>query len=287
MITSPLESLSQLSRTLPTGTPTTDVEDGVDPVTETSGRPVAAAVDDVRKTYYLGEPVHALDGVSLTLPAGSFTAVMGPSGSGKSTLLNLFGCLDTPDEGTVEIGGEVASELSEAERARVRGTRIGFVFQGFDLLPRLTAVENVALPMVFHGRQGSDRHDRARGLLERVGLGDRLDHVPTELSGGQRQRVAIARALANDPAILLADEPTGNLDTETGERIMGLFRDLNGEETTILMVTHERHIADHADRIVHLLDGRIEEVEGLDPNERGGRPRPDPEDRVDGSGGGS
>lgn len=236
-----------------------------------TGREIAAAAEGVEKTYYLGEPVHALDGVSVSLPAGSFTAVMGPSGSGKSTLMNLFGCLDTPDEGTITIGGELADDLSDADRARLRGTEIGFVFQTFNLMPRLTAAENVTLPMVFHDMGHEDRRERAHRLLDRVGLGDRLDHKPTELSGGQRQRVAIARALANDPTIILADEPTGNLDTETGERIMELFDDLNDAGTTILMVTHERHVAEAADRIVHLLDGQIETVEQLaEPSDESG-----------------
>ena len=231
--------------------------DGTD-TADTTESVVAAA--DVRRTYHLGEPVHALDGVSLDLAEGSYTAVMGPSGSGKSTLLNLLGCLDTPDEGTITIDGESVGDLSGVERARLRGTRLGFVFQTFNLMPRLTAAENVTLPMVFHDAVGVDRRERARELLERVGLGDRLDHRPSELSGGQRQRVAIARALANEPTLLLADEPTGNLDTDTGEAIMDLFRELNDDGRTILIVTHERHIAEHADRIVHVLDGQIEEI---------------------------
>ncbi|MDS0476897.1 ABC transporter ATP-binding protein [Natrinema sp. 1APR25-10V2] len=242
-----------------------------------TGRAIAAAAEGVEKTYYLGEPVHALDGVSVSLPTESFTAVMGPSGSGKSTLMNLFGCLDTPDEGTITIGGELADDLSDTDRARLRGTEIGFVFQTFNLMPRLTAAENVTLPMVFHDTGHEDRHERAHRLLDRVGLGDRLDHKPTELSGGQRQRVAIARALANEPTIILADEPTGNLDTETGEQIMELFSDLNDAGTTILMVTHERHVAEAADRIVHLLDGQIETVEQLvePPDESGTAPSED------------
>jgi len=224
--------------------------------------PVVAA-QALRRTYHLGEPVHALDGVSLELPEGSFTAVMGPSGSGKSTLMNLLGCLDTPDEGTVEIRGQAVSALSDGERARLRGTEIGFVFQTFNLMPRLTAAENVALPLVFTNPEGVDRRERAGTLLSRLGLGDRLDHTPPELSGGQRQRVAIARALANEPALVLADEPTGNLDTGTGAEIMDVFAELHGAGRTILMVTHERHIAEHAERIVHLVDGGIEEVEQL------------------------
>jgi putative ABC transport system ATP-binding protein len=232
----------------------------------------AVTADGLSRTYYLGEPVHALQDVSLQLPKGSFTAVMGPSGSGKSTLMNMLGCLDTPDEGTVEIGGESIQALSGPQQARLRGTEIGFVFQQFNLMPRLTAAQNVTLPMVFHDAVDESRRERARTLLERVGLGDRLDHDPTELSGGQRQRVAIARALANEPTLLLADEPTGNLDSETGAEIMSLFEELHARGRTILMVTHERHVAEHADRIVHLLDGEIEEIEDVREAE------PDPTD---------
>ena len=219
---------------------------------------------NVRRTYYLGEPVHALDSVSLTLKEGSFIAVMGPSGSGKSTLMNMLGCLDTPDDGTVKIGEEDISEMSDKERAMLRGTEVGFIFQQFNLLPRLTAAENVTMPMVFHRGVEESRQERSEELLERVGLGDRLDHTPPELSGGQRQRVAIARALVNEPSLILADEPTGNLDTETGAEIMELFAELHREGRTILMVTHERHIAEQAERIVHLVDGQIEEIEELD-----------------------
>ncbi|MFC4988110.1 ABC transporter ATP-binding protein [Saliphagus infecundisoli] len=226
------------------------------------GSPVVAR--DVRRTYYMGESVDALDGVSLSLPAGSYTAVMGPSGSGKSTLMNLLGCLDTPDEGTVEIGGRSVGDLSGGERARLRGTEIGFVFQTFNLMPRLTAAENVTLPLVFHDGVEAGRHERAETLLSRVGLGDRLDHAPNELSGGQRQRVAIARALANEPTLLLADEPTGNLDTETGNEILAVFDELQAAGRTILMVTHERRVAERADRIVHLIDGELAEIEQLE-----------------------
>jgi putative ABC transport system ATP-binding protein len=189
---------------------------------------------------------------------------MGPSGSGKSTLMNVVGCLDTPTAGEIEIGGQSVGDLSDRERARIRGTEIGFVFQTFNLMPRLTAAGNVALPMVFRGVPRRERDDRARELLARVGLADRADHRPSELSGGQRQRVAIARALANDPSILLADEPTGNLDSETGAGIMDFFAELHAAGNTILMVTHERQIAERAERIVHMLDGRIERIEELD-----------------------
>ena len=225
----------------------------------------AAAVQltNVSRTYQRGEPVHALVDVSLTLEHGSYTAVMGPSGSGKSTLLNCIGCLDTPDTGTIHVNDREVTALTDSARARVRGQEIGFVFQTFNLMPRLTALENVALPLVFQGVDRDDRLSRAHELLDSVGLADRTDHLPSELSGGQRQRVAIARALATDPAILLADEPTGNIDTETGATIMGMFDDLRSDGHTILLVTHERDIAEHADRIVHLRDGGIERVEDL------------------------
>jgi putative ABC transport system ATP-binding protein len=228
----------------------------------------AVSLRDVRKTYFLGEPVHALDGVDLSIPRGSYTAVMGPSGSGKSTLLNLIGCLDTPSEGEVWVNDREVSALSQRDRTRVRGEEIGFVFQTFNLMPKLTAAENVSLPLVFQGIGKSERRERARDLLSQVGLGDRADHRPNELSGGQRQRVAIARALANDPAIILADEPTGNLDQETGKQIMGLFQRLHDEGNTILMVTHERPIAEHAQRVIHVLDGTIEKVEEIESPRR-------------------
>ena len=227
------------------------------------GVEAAVSLDAVRKTYQVGEPVHALDGVSLEIPRGSYTAVMGPSGSGKSTLMNLIGCLDTPTEGTVTVNGQDVTSIGDRKRTSIRGTEIGFVFQTFNLMPRLTARENVEMPMTFSGVDRKERRERAAELLSDVGLGDRLDHQPNELSGGQRQRVAIARALANDPALLLADEPTGNLDTETGEQIMSLFEELYERGNTILMVTHERNIAEHAERIVHLLDGEIERIEEL------------------------
>jgi putative ABC transport system ATP-binding protein len=188
-----------------------------------SGAEPVVDVSEARKTYDLGGTVVALDGVSLSLPEGSYTAVMGPSGSGKSTLLNLIGGLDTPDAGRIRVAGEDLGDATEDRRAAIRGTEIGFVFQTFNLMPRLTATENVALPLVFDGWSQSDRLDRAGEMLSSVGLGDRLDHRPTELSGGQRQRVAIARALASDPALVLADEPTGNIDTDTGGEIMDLL----------------------------------------------------------------
>jgi putative ABC transport system ATP-binding protein len=223
----------------------------------------AVSLHDVRKRYDRGEPVFALDGVTLDLPRGSYTAVMGPSGSGKSTLMNVVGLLDTPTEGQVVVAGEDVATLSRADRTALRGEAVGFVFQTFNLMPRLSALDNVVLPMVFTGIPRTDREARATALLDRVGLGDRLDHLPNELSGGQRQRVAIARALANDPAILLADEPTGNLDSKTSADVLALFDELNAEGNTILLVTHERDVAEHAERIVHILDGRVERIEDL------------------------
>ncbi|WP_276299749.1 ABC transporter ATP-binding protein [Halorussus lipolyticus] len=228
----------------------------------------AVSLRGVRKTYFLGEPVHALDGVDISIPRGSYTAVMGPSGSGKSTLLNLIGCLDTPTEGEVWVNDREVSDMSQRDRTKVRGEEVGFVFQTFNLMPKLTAAENVALPLVFQGVDKSERIDRANDLLEQVGLGDRGDHRPNELSGGQRQRVAIARALAADPSIILADEPTGNLDQETGQQIMGLFQRLHDEGNTILMVTHERPIAEHAQRVIHVLDGTVERVEEIESPRR-------------------
>ncbi|MFB6130951.1 MAG: ABC transporter ATP-binding protein [Salinigranum sp.] len=230
-----------------------DADDGLDaPVVELS---------DVRKTYDVGGVVEALAGVSLALSRGSYTAVMGPSGSGKSTLLNLIGALDTPTDGRVVVDGRTVSAASEDERASLRGTVIGFVFQTFNLLPRLTAVENVALPLVFAGVPRDERRSRARELLVDVGLGDRTDHLPSELSGGQRQRVAIARALVSDPALVLADEPTGNVDTDTGSRVLDIFDDLHAAGNTLLLVTHERHVAERAERIVHLRDGELVRIE--------------------------
>jgi putative ABC transport system ATP-binding protein len=220
-------------------------------------------LSDVRKRYNVGGAIEALAGVSLSLPAESYTAVMGPSGSGKSSLLNLVGGLDTPTEGTVTVDGQELSTATEAERAAIRGSQVGFIFQTFNLMPRLTAVENVAMPLVFDEWGRAERDKRARELLADVGLGERLDHKPTELSGGQRQRVAIARALAPNPELILADEPTGNVDTDTGNQIMGLLDDLHAAGNTILLVTHERRIAEHAGRIVHVRDGVIERIEEL------------------------
>ena len=240
-----------------------DMSTSTPPDSATTADPVVA-IEDATKTYDLGGTVTALDGVTLSLSEGSYTAVMGPSGSGKSTLLNLIGGLDTPDSGSVRVAGAELGEASENQRAAIRGTEIGFVFQTFNLMPRLTAAENVALPLVFDGWTQTDRLDRAREMLDSVGLGDRFDHRPTELSGGQRQRVAIGRALAPDPALVLADEPTGNIDTQTGAEIMDLLAGIHAEGNTVLLVTHSRRIAEHAERIIHLRDGAIEEIETVD-----------------------
>ena len=235
-----------------------------------TGTEPAVRLAEVRKIYQRGEPVYALDGVTLEIPRGSYTAIMGPSGSGKSTLMNLIGCLDTPTSGTVVVDGRDVSQLSGRERTELRGTEIGFVFQTFNLMPRLTALENVALPQLFQGVGRRERLDRARELLDRVGIGDRVEHYPNELSGGQRQRVALARALINDPAIILADEPSGNLDTETEAQVLDLFAEFHAAGTTFLVVTHEPHVADRAERVVHLLDGRIERIESHEVADRTG-----------------
>lgn len=216
-------------------------------------------IRDLTKTYVMGtEKVHALRGVTLGIDANEYIALMGPSGSGKSTLMNLVGCLDTPTSGYYELNGIDVSEMEDSELAEVRNQEIGFVFQTFNLLPRMTTLENVALPLVYSGVSKAVRLDRAAEVLESVGLGDRLDHRPNELSGGQRQRVAIARALVNNPAIILADEPTGNLDTKTSIEIMSIFEEIHSRGNTIIIVTHEPDIAEHAHRIVKLRDGAVE-----------------------------
>ncbi|HKC14293.1 MAG TPA: ABC transporter ATP-binding protein, partial [Vicinamibacteria bacterium] len=204
------------------------------------------------------EEIHALRGVSFTIQKGEYVAVMGPSGSGKSTLMNLIGCLDTPSRGSYVLRGKVVSEMNDDELAAVRNREIGFVFQTFNLLPRATALHNVELPLVYAGVPKEERVAVARRALEMVDLGDRMNHKPNELSGGQRQRVAIARALVMTPSILLADEPTGNLDSATGDEIMRLFDKLHRDGNTIILVTHEKDIADHARRTIHIRDGRIE-----------------------------
>jgi len=213
---------------------------------------------DLWKTYQMGaEEVHALRGVTFDVLHGEYVAIMGPSGSGKSTLMNLIGCLDTPSSGQYWLNGKLVSEMDDDELAYIRNKEIGFVFQTFNLLPRATALHNVELPLIYNGTPRNVRIDMARQALERVGLGDRMNHKPNELSGGQRQRVAIARALVNNPSIILADEPTGNLDSATSQDIMSLFNELHSQGNTIILVTHEPDIATHAYRVLHILDGRI------------------------------
>jgi putative ABC transport system ATP-binding protein len=217
-------------------------------------------IRDLVKVYEMGDiQVRALDGVSIDVDRGEFVAIMGPSGSGKSTLMNLIGCLDTPSAGTYRLNEQEVSRLDDDELARIRNKEIGFVFQTFNLLARTSAVENVEVPLVYAGVPRHERHRRAKEMLEQVGLGDRMHHQPNELSGGQRQRVAVARALVNRPSILLADEPTGNLDSRTGEEIMQLFDELNRTGNTIVLVTHEEDIARHARRVVRLRDGQVVE----------------------------
>jgi putative ABC transport system ATP-binding protein len=217
---------------------------------------------DLWKTYVMGsEEIHALRGVSIQIERGEYCAIMGPSGSGKSTLMNLIGCLDTPSKGTYLLNSKRVSDMNDDELARIRNEEIGFVFQTFNLLPRATALHNVELPLVYAGISAADRTERAKGALGRVELSDRMSHRPNELSGGQRQRVAIARALVNNPSILLADEPTGNLDSKTGVEIMNLFERLHDGGNTIVLVTHEADVAAHAHRIIHIRDGRVENDE--------------------------
>ncbi len=213
---------------------------------------------DITKVYQMGDmEVRALDGVSMAIPRGEYLAIMGPSGSGKSTMMNIIGCLDTPTGGTYELNGKLASAMSDDALAQIRNEEIGFVFQTFNLLARTTALQNVELPLIYAGDTPAERHTKAQKALENVGLGTRSDHMPNQLSGGQRQRVAIARALVNEPSILLADEPTGALDSKTSIEIMALFEELYQRGNTIIIVTHEEDIARHAHRIVKLRDGKI------------------------------
>jgi putative ABC transport system ATP-binding protein len=223
-------------------------------------------IRDITKVYEMGEEkVHALSGVTVGVERGEYVAIMGPSGSGKSTLMNLIGCLDTPSSGSYVLNGKEVARMSDDELAAIRNQEIGFVFQTFNLLPRTSALQQVELPLVYGGVSRKDRRDRAVKALKAVGLADRMNHTPNEMSGGQRQRVAVARALINDPSILLADEPTGNLDSQTGAEIMALFAELNARGNTIVLVTHEEDIAAHARRIVRLKDGKVRDDQ---PSER-------------------
>ena len=216
-------------------------------------------IRDIIRDFRLGsEIVHVLKGIDLDIDKGEYVAFMGPSGSGKSTLMNLLGCLDTPTAGTYKLNGRDVSKMTDDELAEVRNNEIGFVFQTFNLLPRTTALDNVALPMIYAGASKKARHARAKEVLTDVGLSDRMDHKPNQLSGGQRQRVAVGRALVNKPSIILADEPTGNLDSKTGVEIMGLFNAIHAAGNTVILVTHEEEIAAHAHRVIRLRDGIIE-----------------------------
>lgn len=217
------------------------------------------SIDNVCKTYHIGKVcVKALDHVSLTIDRNEYVAIMGPSGSGKSTLMNILGCLDTPDSGRYLLCGEDVCNLGDDALAQVRGSRIGFVFQSFALMPRRTSLDNVAMPLVYAGIKRTERTAKAREALQRVGLGERMEHDPSELSGGQKQRVALARALVNNPSIILADEPTGNLDSATSEEIMSLFNQIHALGNTVILVTHSEQIAAHARRIICIRDGKIE-----------------------------
>lgn len=219
-------------------------------------------IEHIAKIYQVGfEEVHALRDVSLTIDKNEYVAIMGPSGSGKSTLMNILGCLDTPTKGLYTFTGSNVSEMDDNDLAAIRNREIGFVFQTFNLLPRSNALHNVELPLIYAGISKDERRERAREALHKVGLEDRMDHKPNELSGGQRQRVAVARALVTNPSIILADEPTGNLDTKTGEDIMALFENLYNQGNTIILVTHEEYIAEHANRIIRLRDGLVEKDE--------------------------
>lgn len=220
---------------------------------------------DLTKSYYMGgEELKALNNVNLVINEGEFVSVLGPSGSGKTTFMNIVGCLDVPTEGHYTLAGQKVEDLSEKELARIRNKEIGFIFQNFQLLPRLSALQNVELPMVYAGIPSAERKKRATAILERVGLGDKLPNLPTQLSGGQQQRVAIARAVVTEPSILLADEPTGALDQGTGQQIMELFKELNKEGRTVIMITHDKNIASNGNRILNIIDGHISEGGGLD-----------------------
>src|SRR6476646_720710 len=227
-------------------------------------RGVAILTENLWKTYEMGgEKLHALRGIDLEIRKGEYVAIMGPSGSGKSTLMNLIGCLDSPSSGKYWLAGRLVSELNDDELAYIRNKEIGFVFQTFNLLPRATALHNVELPLIYNGTPAEERLEKAKQALERVDLTERMSHKPNELSGGQRQRVAIARALVNSPSIVLADEPTGNLDSKTGEEIMGVFEHLHSQGNTIILVTHEHDIAQNAHRIIFIRDGKIASDEAV------------------------
>ena len=244
---------------MPVETPATDSyrEDLV-------GSGVVIKTESLAKVYEMGaEQVHALRGVDVEIRKGEYVAIMGPSGSGKSTLMNLIGCLDSPSSGKYWLAGRLVSDLDDDELAYIRNKEIGFVFQTFNLLPRATALHNVELPLIYNGTPAEERIEKAKKALERVDLMDRMNHKPNELSGGQRQRVAVARALVNSPSIVLADEPTGNLDSKTGEEIMTLFENLYRQGNTIILVTHEHDIAQHAHRIIHIRDGKIASDEAV------------------------
>ena len=224
----------------------------------TAENDVLIQIEDLWKTYQMGaEEIHALRGVSFQIMRGSYVAIMGPSGSGKSTMMNLIGCLDTPSKGKYLLNTRLVSEMDDDELAHIRNKEIGFVFQTFNLLPRASALHNVELPLIYNGTPSNERKERAIKALQNVELGERLYHRPNELSGGQRQRVAIARALVNNPSLILADEPTGNLDSATSNEIMALFDNLHKSGNTIILVTHESDIATHAHRVIRLLDGKI------------------------------
>ena len=222
--------------------------------------PDLISLTNIKRHYDVGgEVVRALDGVDLVIQQNEYISIMGPSGSGKSTLMNMIGCLDTPTEGTYEFGGELVHEMDDDQLASIRNRKIGFVFQTFNLLPKATALRNVEVPLIYSNIPKDDRLEMANSALVSVGLGDRVDHKPNELSGGQRQRVAIARALVNDPSIILADEPTGNLDSKSGIEIMKILDQLHSKGNTIILVTHEQEIADHANRIITIFDGRVKQ----------------------------
>lgn len=244
--------------TFETSTESTSTSPGTRPAAAKPEPDEVIVVDNLWKTYNMGaEQVHALRGVNLRIRHNEYVAIMGPSGSGKSTLMNLIGCLDTPTQGSYWLNGHEVSELNDDELARIRNKEIGFVFQTFNLLARATALHNVELPLIYNGTPAEERIERAKAALTAVNLGERMYHKPNELSGGQRQRVAIARALINSPSIILADEPTGNLDSKTGAEIMALMDELHAKGNTIIVVTHEPDIASYSHRIVHIRDGEI------------------------------